>query len=115
MPRVNPESVLMEAIQDALVKSGRAIVWRNNGGMARYGQAKVRYGLAPGSADLVGLLVPSGRFLAVEVKAPTTHHRGDGLTDDQVRWRCVVERAGGIYVLATSVAEALAGVGVGPA
>ena len=98
----NPETLLQAAIEDALIASGRAIVYRNNGGVARYGEARVRYGLAPGSADLIGMLVPSGRFLAVEVKMPGKH-----LEPDQVRWRDVVVRAGGLHVVAHSVAEAL--------
>jgi hypothetical protein len=97
-----PESALQAAIVEAIAASGLAIVWRNNVGLAQYARAKVRYGLAPGSADLVGLLRGNGRFLAVEVKAPTTHHRGDGLSSAQVAWRGVVERAGGLYVLGTS-------------
>jgi hypothetical protein len=98
----NPETHLQQAIEDAIIASGRAIVYRNNGGVARYGEARVRYGLAPGSADLIGFLVPSGRFLAVEVKMPGKH-----LEPDQLRWRDVVVRAGALHVTAHSVAEAL--------
>jgi VRR-NUC domain len=101
----NPETHLQQAIEDAIIASGRAIVYRNNGGVAKYGEARVRYGLAPGSADLIGVLIPSGRFLAIEVKMPGKH-----LEPDQVRWRDVVLRAGGLYVTAHSVEEALDGI-----
>jgi hypothetical protein len=100
-----PETILSHAIRDAVIASGRAILYRNNVGVAEYGpfsKAKVRYGLAPGSADLVGMLVPSGRFLAIEVKTPTGR-----LSPEQKLWGEVVTRCGGLYVVAHSVQEAL--------
>lgn len=113
MSRTNPETLLTHAIQDAVRKSGRGIVWRNNVGRAKYGNAWVTYGLAPGSADLVGMCTPSGRALAIEVKLPDHHKAGDGCSPEQSAWRGVWERSGGCYVLATSVAEALCGIGGG--
>lgn len=104
---VNPETLLMVAIHDAVIASGRAVLWRNNGGVARFGEARVRYGLAPGSADLIGVVVRPGtphhgRALAIEVKTP-----GEKLEGAQECWRGVWERAGGLYVCAHSVDEAL--------
>ena len=112
----NPESVLSAAILDAVIASGRAVLWRNTTGATRTSSGGfVRYGLCPGSADLVGMLVPSGRFLAVEVKVPDGkggwRRTGTQTEAAQIAWRGVVERSGGCYVLATSVAEALAGIG----
>ena len=96
----NPETQLSAAIHDAVMASGLAILWRNNSGGVR--GTSIRYGLCPGSADRVGMLVPSGRFLGLEIKMP-----GKDLDPDQVRWRGVVERAGGMFVVAHSVEEAL--------
>ncbi len=42
--------------------------WRNNSGAAGAGKGFVRFGLK-GSADIIGLLPPSGKFLAIECKA----------------------------------------------
>ena len=73
----------------------------------------IRYGLTPGSADLIGwqsvTVAPDmvGRNLAVftsiEVKA--AHGR---LTPEQDNWRRVVSSAGGAAGVARSVAEAAA-------
>jgi hypothetical protein len=73
----------------------------------------IRYGLTPGSADLIGwqhiTVTPEmvGRELAVftsiEVKAP--HGK---LTPEQDNWRRVVSYAGGAAGVARSVAEAAA-------
>jgi hypothetical protein len=98
-PRRNDEAQLMHAIHDTLVQAG-VTLWRNNCGVATHGgEAKVRYGLGLGSADLVGLY--KGRFVAVEVKSPTGR-----VSPEQEAWgRCVV-KAGGVYVVARTVEEA---------
>lgn len=101
-PRRHEESDALKAIRETVVASGRAVLWRNNGGVATYGAARVRYGLGLGSADLIGLLVPSGRGLAIEVKSA----RGR-LSSEQMAWRGAWERAGGLYVLARTPEEAL--------
>ena len=63
------------------------------------GVVHTRYGLAPGSADLVGLL--NGRFFALEVKTPTGR-----LRPEQKLWMELVRRAGGFAAVARSVDEA---------
>lgn len=103
-PRKPRETDILRAIHDGVIASGRACVWRNNVGRATYGTARVQYGLGLGSADLVGLLVPSGRGVAIEVKTPVGR-----LSPVQVAWRGAWERAGGLYVLAHSVEEAIDG------
>jgi hypothetical protein len=94
------ETAIQKAIRVAVNASGRAIVWRNNTGVdvAR----GVRYGLGNGSADLVGMLVPSGRFLALEVKTPVGR-----LSNEQILWIDVVRKRGGAAYCVRSVAEAL--------
>lgn len=66
----------------------------------------------PGAADIQGLLeyvyvdsrrlksMKLGRFLAIECKKP-----GQVQDEDQVKWQAMVERHGGLYILAYSVAD----------
>jgi hypothetical protein len=95
----------MQAIHVAMRETGRVVLWRNNTGRLKSGQRWVSFGLGAGGADLVGILKPSGRFLAVEVKTPSGRQ-----TPEQVAWQRAVESAGGMYVVARSVAEALAAI-----
>ena len=60
----------------------------------------VRFGLCPGSADLIGIY--KGRFVAMEVKLP-----GQKPRPDQVRFLQHVEDMGGIAGVVTSVEDAL--------
>ena len=72
-------------------------VWRNNTGalLDRNGKL-VKFGLQ-GSADIIGMMKPSGRFLAIEVKTP------NGIqTASQKRFQRMVEEMGGLYILARS-------------
>ena len=82
MRRINPETVIMLQIHEALLRSGLWVGWRNNCGMATYGEAKVRYGLGPGSPDLVGALRSSGRMCCFEVKTPKNRKK----EDEQLAW-----------------------------
>lgn len=91
----------MRAIREAVTRTGRAALWRNNTGFAS--TERVRYGLGNGSADLVGMLVPSGRFLALEIK--TANGR---LSADQRLWLEIVRRRGGFAACVHSIDEALA-------
>jgi hypothetical protein len=77
-------------------------LFRNNVGVASFqGGAKVRYGLLPGSADIIGILHPLGRLISLECKTPTGR-----LTDDQEKWRRMVIRMGGFACVVRSVEEA---------
>ena len=73
-------------------------LWRANVGVARIGRRVVRFGLV-GQADLTGIL-PGGRRLEIEVKLP-----GRYLTDDQKLFQRMIERCGGVYVLARSAQD----------
>ena len=98
----SPESDLMHAIHDTLVRAG-VTLWRNNCGIATWDNgARTRYGLGVGSADLVGIW--RGRFVAIEVKATT------GQTEAQKCWQRAVDQAGGLYIVARSVEEAIDGI-----
>jgi hypothetical protein len=78
--------------------------WRNNsrvffvpgkGGKSR----PMRAGFGNGSADIVGLLPGSGRFLAVECKRP-----GEKPTKDQVAWLNGVNDTGGFACWVSTIA-----------
>lgn len=62
----------------------------------------VKFGL-PGSADLIGILAPAGRFIAVEVKGAKGRQRAN-----QKNFEAMVTAMGGIYILAQSTEEAQA-------
>lgn len=74
-------------------------VWRNSVGSDTF--THVRYGLGVGSADLVGLTVPMGQFLACEIKTPVGR-----LSDEQVAWLTTARNLGGIAVVLRSSEEA---------
>jgi hypothetical protein len=59
----------------------------------------VRYGLGPGTSDLIGL-TSKGRFLSVEVKSESGR-----ATIQQVNWIDAVNAMGGIGFFARSVEE----------
>ena len=87
-------------------------LWRNNvGALSDRNGHLVRYGLAPGSSDLIGLRQVTvseemvGRQMAVFVAIEVKSARGR-LTTEQRRYLQVVERLGGITGVARSVGEA---------
>lgn len=106
---MNAETALMQAILLRLSAEPGVAIWRNNCGVAEHwknGATKpdtVRYGLAPGSADLIGCV--RGRFVALEVKTPAGR-----VSPEQAQWLALVERNGGIGRVVRSVSEALAAV-----
>lgn len=62
------ESNILNDCMIALSKSG-ATVFRNNTGVLKDANGRpVRFGLCPGSSDIIGIC-PDGKFLAVECKA----------------------------------------------
>jgi hypothetical protein len=73
-----------------------AMTVRGAGGKERF----VRFNGAKGCSDLLGLLPPSGRFLAVECKM-----RGNKPTADQQGFLDVVAAAGGLAVVVHDVAD----------
>ena len=72
-------------------------LWRSNTGVARMGPRRiVRFGV-PGQADLTGIL-PRGVRLEIEVKTNAGQQ-----TPEQKNYQRIIERFGGVYVLARSV------------
>ena len=73
-------------------------LWRQNTGAARIGRRFIRFGV-PGQADLTGIL-PGGRRVEIETKSPDGRQ-----TPDQRAFQALIERFGGLYVLARSVED----------
>ena len=97
---------ILRPIVEALNSRDDVRVWRNNSGVLKdHRDIPIRYGLGIGSADLVGIVSPSGRAICLEVK-----RRGRGLTVDQNRWGRAVRRFGAFYAVVRSVEEAVAAV-----
>lgn len=100
MAHESERSILIQ-IRTALGIRPDVILWRNNTGVLPSPTGATRFGLGVGSADLVGMLSPSGRFFALEVKTPSGK-----VSEDQRRWHDVVRRHGGFCAVVRSVAEA---------
>lgn len=97
------ETQLSLAIREALLATGKVLLWRNNTGKLQDRTGRwITYGLGVGSADIIGILKGSGRFCAWEVKL-----EGRKMTPEQVAWHAVVNKAGGLAVVVRSVEEAL--------
>jgi hypothetical protein len=97
-----PEGAVVKVCLEYLALRG-IYAYRQNTGAAEYqnktGKKRfVRYG-KPGASDIVGLL-PGGRFIAVECKAP----RGR-LSELQAAFLQDIERMGGLAVVARSVED----------
>jgi penicillin-binding protein-related factor A (putative recombinase) len=90
------EGAVVKACMDYLKLRG-AYVWRNNTGALKDKNNRLVYFGKVGSSDILGVL-PGGRFIAVECKAP------DGrLSDHQIEFLNEIERIGGVAVIAKSV------------
>jgi hypothetical protein len=95
-----PEKEVVKECLEYLKLRG-AYAWRNNTGAARYedkatGEKRfVPFGKV-GSSDIIGIL-PGGRFIAVECKAPNGR-----VTDYQLAFLADVEHMGGLAVIAKS-------------
>lgn len=67
---------------------------------------RIRFGLAKGSADIVGLdLLARGRFIGLEVKTPVGR-----ASPEQLQWLDLVRRRGGFATIVRSPEEALAAI-----
>ena len=79
-------------------------VFRNNTGALYDATGRlVRYGLAPGSSDLVIVMRPFGRMICLEGK--TTSKRSKP-SEDQIAWGTTIREMGGYYDIFRSKEEA---------
>lgn len=75
-------------------------LWRQNAGAARTRTgAFVRFGV-PGQADISGIMAPTGQRIEIECK--TENGR---VSAAQRKWGAMIEKFGGIYVVARSVED----------
>ncbi len=100
--KATKESDVLSACLQYLALRG-CFCWRNNTG-AFAGEYKgrkrfVRYGLK-GSSDILGVM-PGGRLIAVETKRP----KGGKLSPEQAAFIDAVNRAGGLAVCVSDVAQ----------
>lgn len=98
------EAQVLADVRRALGTLPSGAFWRNHTGQLRDERGQVhRFGLAVGSADLVG--VYHGRFIALECKSSTGR-----VSKEQHEWMRVVRDAGGFACVVRSADEALAAV-----
>lgn len=98
------EKEIQASILDYL-KYRKGFFWRNNSGAfvgERHGKKRFfRFGLK-GSADIIGLVPPDGKFIAIEVKS-----KNGNQSPDQRLFQEQIEQNGGIFVLARSVQDVI--------
>lgn len=110
----NDETVIQQRIRLALGRLPHTRLFRNNTGTLpdpRTGRP-VQFGLARGSADLIGWRTvvvtpdmvgqPIAQFVSIEIKTPTGR-----VTPEQRNWLHAVRKAGGIAGIARSAQDAL--------
>lgn len=96
------ESEIQNQIRLTLGREPDLVLWRNSAGVADIGGRKQRFGLTRGASDLLGILAPFGRFVALEVKTP----RGR-LSLEQELFLDLVRKRGGFAAVVHSAEEAL--------
>ena len=95
------ESQIQASIHRTLASRPDVRLFRNHVGKVRDADGRWHtFGLAAGSADLIGWV--RGRFLSIEVKSATGRVR-----PDQQTWMNVVNAHGGIAFVARSAEEAV--------
>lgn len=94
------ETAIMRDILIAVSRLPGTLAWRNQTGALRDQNGQlVRFGV-PGSPDI--LACRAGRFIGIEVKTHTGRQ-----SIQQQRFQAALERAGGLYIVARSVDDAL--------
>ncbi len=107
------EGRIQDEIRLALGMEPDLVLWRNNVGQAtaidaRGSERRIAYGVGGnGAADLLGILGPTGRLVAFEVKTP------GGRTDArraqaQEQFRVLVRGKGGFACVVRSASDAVA-------
>lgn len=90
------ERDIQNAIRLAVGSLPDVRLFRNNVGTLEDSRGvPVKFGLAPGSADLIGIVAPHGRFLSIECKKPK-HRTNKRRAELQSNWARMVEAFGGV-------------------
>ena len=98
----HPHTALVAAIRLALGREPDLVLWPLKQGVASAREGHMRwYGLVKGASDILGVLGPRGRFVALEAKT------GNAVpTPEQRRFLAAITRHGGIAAVVRSVDEA---------
>lgn len=100
------EAVIQNAIRVRLGRLPDLMLMRNaNGNPGTLDGRRAHFGLPKGSSDLIGVLAPGGRYIALEVKTATGK-----LRPEQVAHLAIVRRFGGFACVVRSVPEAEAAI-----
>lgn len=98
------ETDIQQAIRIDLGCEPDLTLYRNNVGVADHKGRMVRYGVGgPGGSDLLGILAPTGRWFALEIKSATGR-----TTQEQRDFMAIVRAGGGFAAVVRSVDEARA-------
>lgn len=92
------ESALVQSILATFGARPDLRIWRANVLVARDASGRVVRAGVKGQADISGVLAPHGRRIEIECKTPTGRQ-----SEDQRAWQAMIERHGGLYILARSV------------
>lgn len=100
---IEPEASVLKRVTQALELAGCCVL-RNTVGFTLYMGRGITFGLGKGSADLVCIVPPMGRWLCVELKRA----KGGKVSAEQERWIREVRSYGAVAGVARSVDDALA-------
>ena len=95
------EMAILREILVAVTALPEALFWRSNSGVGVTPSGAVLRANVAGCADITGCW--RGRFVAIEVKTAIGRQ-----SRPQRLFQAAVERAGGIYIIATSPADVMA-------
>ena len=102
MNRNRAHTALVKAIRLRLGAEDDVVMWLNTVSTVKTEWGWEAFGLSPGSSDLVGILAPSGRWVALEVKT------GTGRAEkDQKLFIDLVRRLGGFAAVVRSELDAV--------
>ncbi len=104
LPKVKESQIVKEVLEGIhILYKDKLCVWRNQSGMVATKTGHFMHFGATGSADILGILRPSGRFIALECKTATGKQ-----SPGQVQWGSKVIEMGGAYAVVRSFPEAKA-------
>jgi hypothetical protein len=100
----NNETALMLEVLDALLATGKCLMWRNQTGGAKTRTGSfIKFGLGLGGPDLVGATIGDGVMTCFEIKTPAGR-----LSKAQQCWHFAAKRAGIRVFVANTVEQAIA-------